>query len=230
MLQLRRPIKALNPNWCILCRKSSEIIDHLFLHFPITLGLWHKIFSQAGMDWVQPSSISDMLVISFKCFGNSITGKTFWRIASLSLSLSLVVCVEREKCQDFLGHLEDARDVVGSASFLCFFLGLLYKHFLTLSFECNPPQLAPRYVHPRVGFIGSGFYYLYRHFVPFVQPSLGQRRFTQCFRSHGLLYLLCSLPWLVEVYLVLLIRFVLHGEDLSSFSCPFSLLIHIFCF
>ena len=50
------------------------------------------------MDWVQPSSISDMLVISFKCFGNSITGKTFWRIASLSLSLSLScgLCGERE--------------------------------------------------------------------------------------------------------------------------------------
>ena len=96
MLQLRKPFKALSPDWYILCWRSRETIDHLFLHFPITLGLWHKIFSQAGMDWVQPSSISDMLVISFKCFGNSITGKTFWRIASLSLSLSCGLCGERE--------------------------------------------------------------------------------------------------------------------------------------
>ena len=76
MMQLRRPIKALNPNWCILCRKSEEMIDHLFLHCPITLGLWHIIFSQVGMEWVKPSSICNMLVISFKCFGNSIRGKT----------------------------------------------------------------------------------------------------------------------------------------------------------
>ncbi|RVX02923.1 hypothetical protein CK203_023299 [Vitis vinifera] len=28
---------------------SRKTIDHLFLHCLITLGLWHKIFSQAGM-------------------------------------------------------------------------------------------------------------------------------------------------------------------------------------
>ena len=85
MLQLRRPFKALSPNWCILCRGSSETIDHLFLHCPITLGLWHRIFSQAGIDWVQPSSIRDMMVISFKCFGNSIRDRTLQRITCLSL-------------------------------------------------------------------------------------------------------------------------------------------------
>ena len=36
MLQLRKPIKALNPNWCILCSKSEEMTDHLFLHCPIS--------------------------------------------------------------------------------------------------------------------------------------------------------------------------------------------------
>ena len=45
------------------------MIDHLFLYCLITLGLWHRIFSQARMDWVQPGSIYDMMVISFKCFG-----------------------------------------------------------------------------------------------------------------------------------------------------------------
>ncbi|RVW80574.1 hypothetical protein CK203_051264 [Vitis vinifera] len=39
----------------------------------------------AGMEWVQPSNICDMLVISFKCFGYSIRGKTLLRIACLSL-------------------------------------------------------------------------------------------------------------------------------------------------
>ena len=85
MLQLRRSFKALNLDWCICYRKSRETIDHLFLHCPITLGLWCRIFSQAGMEWVQPSNICDMLVISFKCFGYSIRGKTLLRIACLSL-------------------------------------------------------------------------------------------------------------------------------------------------
>ena len=37
------------------------------------------------MAWVQLDSICDMMVISFKCFRNSIRGKTLWRIACLSL-------------------------------------------------------------------------------------------------------------------------------------------------
>ena len=103
MLQLRRPFKALNPNCCILCRKSKETIDNLFLHCPITLGLWHRIFSQAGMKWVQSNSICNMLVVSFKCFANSIRGKTLWRITSLSFSLSYGLCGERER--EMLGFL-----------------------------------------------------------------------------------------------------------------------------
>ena len=37
------------------------------------------------MEWVQPGSICDMMVISLKCFGNSIRCKILWRIACLSL-------------------------------------------------------------------------------------------------------------------------------------------------
>ena len=51
------------------------MIDHLFLHCPVTLGLRHRLFSQVGIEWVQPRSICDMIVISIKCFGNSTRGK-----------------------------------------------------------------------------------------------------------------------------------------------------------
>ena len=37
------------------------------------------------MEWVQPSNIRDMMVISLKCFGNSNRGRTLWRITCLSL-------------------------------------------------------------------------------------------------------------------------------------------------
>ena len=86
LLQLRRPFKTLSPDWCILCRSSSEIIDHLFLHCPIALGLWQRIFLQVGMEWVSPLTICDMMVISLKCFGNSFRERALWRIACLSLS------------------------------------------------------------------------------------------------------------------------------------------------
>ncbi|RVX11717.1 putative ribonuclease H protein [Vitis vinifera] len=84
-LQLRRPYKALCPQWCILCKGNGESIDHLFLHCPVTIGLWHKLFNLVGVIWVPPRSIEDMLVISFKGLGNSVRGKILWQIACLTL-------------------------------------------------------------------------------------------------------------------------------------------------
>ena len=63
-LQLRRPQKFLNSHCCILCKGSEESIDYLFLHCPLTLGLWHELFSLAKMDWVLPLSIGGMMIIS----------------------------------------------------------------------------------------------------------------------------------------------------------------------
>ncbi|RVX05721.1 Transposon TX1 uncharacterized 149 kDa protein [Vitis vinifera] len=67
-LQLRRPYKSLCPQWCILCKGNGESIDHLFLHCPVTIGLWNKLFKLAGLVWVPPRSFEDMLVIAFKGF------------------------------------------------------------------------------------------------------------------------------------------------------------------
>ena len=71
--------------WCILCKGNGESIDHLFLYCPVTIGLWHKLFNLAGLVWVPPRSFEDMLVIAFKCLGNSLRGKTLWKIACLTL-------------------------------------------------------------------------------------------------------------------------------------------------
>ncbi|RVX23928.1 hypothetical protein CK203_000055 [Vitis vinifera] len=64
---------------------NGESIDYLFLHCPVTIGLWHKLFNLAGLAWVPPRSIEDMLVIAFKGLGNFLRGKTLWQIACLIL-------------------------------------------------------------------------------------------------------------------------------------------------
>ena len=74
LLQLRRPRKALSPDICKLCMKQRESVDHLFLHCSVLLGLWHRLFQLAKMDWVPPRSISDMMSIDYKGFGNSKRG------------------------------------------------------------------------------------------------------------------------------------------------------------
>ena len=56
-----------------------------FLHCPVSIRLWHKLFNLARLAWVPPRSIEDMLVIAFKGLENSLRGKTLWQIACLTL-------------------------------------------------------------------------------------------------------------------------------------------------
>ncbi|WJZ91342.1 hypothetical protein VitviT2T_010423 [Vitis vinifera] len=85
MLQVRRPYKALSPDICIMCMKYGESADHLFLHCSLTIGLWHRLFQLAKMDWVPPRSIYDMMSIKFKGFGNSKRWIVLWQAASIAL-------------------------------------------------------------------------------------------------------------------------------------------------
>ena len=85
LLQLRRPYKALSPDICKLCMKHGESTFHLFLHCSLTMGLWHRLFQLAKMDWVIPKSISDMMSINFKGFGLFKRGIVLWQAACIAL-------------------------------------------------------------------------------------------------------------------------------------------------
>ena len=64
---------------------SEELIEHLFLHWPSTLGLWYKLCSLSKIDWVPPKSIGEMIIIAFRGLESSIKGKTLWQIACLTM-------------------------------------------------------------------------------------------------------------------------------------------------
>ena len=85
LLQLRRPYKALSPDICKLCMKQRESTNHLFLHCSLSMGLWHRLFQLAKMDWVSPRSISDMMSINYKGFGASKGGIVLWQNTSIAL-------------------------------------------------------------------------------------------------------------------------------------------------
>ncbi|RVW98432.1 Cation-chloride cotransporter 1 [Vitis vinifera] len=85
LLQLRRPHKALSPDICKLCMGQGESADHLFLHCSVTLGLWHRLFQLAKMDWIPPKNISDMMFINYKGFGKSKRGLVLWQNACIAL-------------------------------------------------------------------------------------------------------------------------------------------------
>ena len=85
LLQLRIPYKALSPDICKLCMKHGESTDHLFLHCSLTMGLWHRLFQLAKMDWVPPRSIFDMLSINYNGFGLSKRGIVLWQTVCIAL-------------------------------------------------------------------------------------------------------------------------------------------------
>ena len=85
LLQLRRPYKAFSSVICKLCMKQEESADHLFLHCSLSMGLWHRLFQLAKMDWVPPRSISGMMSINYKGFDTSKRGIVLWQNASIAL-------------------------------------------------------------------------------------------------------------------------------------------------
>ena len=59
------------------------------LHFPLSLGLWHRLLSLAHMDWVSLRSVCDMMIISYKRLGSTSRGKVLWYFACLALMWDL---------------------------------------------------------------------------------------------------------------------------------------------
>ena len=112
LLQLRRSDKALSPNICKLCIKHGELTDHLFLHSPLTIRLWHKLFRIAKMDWVPPRSIFDIVNINYKGFGKSKRGLVLWQ--TVCIALIWIVWPERNAriFEDKVKHSEVLWDII----------------------------------------------------------------------------------------------------------------------
>ena len=85
MLQLRRSYKALSLDACLSCMENGEIVNHIFLHSPLSLGLWYILFSLAHVDWVPPKSICDMIIISYRGLGSTNRGTVLWQFTCLAL-------------------------------------------------------------------------------------------------------------------------------------------------
>jgi hypothetical protein len=47
--------------WCVLCKKHGESVDHLLLHCDVARVVWSSFYSLFGVEWVMPSSVLDLL-------------------------------------------------------------------------------------------------------------------------------------------------------------------------
>jgi hypothetical protein len=47
--------------WCCMCKKSGESIEHLLLHCEVARELWSYILNLFGVDWIMPRQVIDLL-------------------------------------------------------------------------------------------------------------------------------------------------------------------------
>ena len=47
--------------WCYMCKRCGESVDHLLLHYPIAYEMWSMVFCLFGICWVMPQRVVDLL-------------------------------------------------------------------------------------------------------------------------------------------------------------------------
>jgi len=78
--------------WCCLCKKSGETIDHLLLHCEVARALWSYILILFGVEWIMPRTVLELM----NSWGAAIWNgqlKEAWRLAPLCL----LWCIWRER-------------------------------------------------------------------------------------------------------------------------------------
>ena len=47
-------------DWCYMCKRWGELVDHLLLHCPIAYKLWSLVFCLFGLHWVMPLKVFEL--------------------------------------------------------------------------------------------------------------------------------------------------------------------------
>ena len=61
-------------DWCYMCKRNGESVDHLFLHCPIAFEMWTMVFTLFGIYWVMPKTLVDLLACWQGKFGRHHNG------------------------------------------------------------------------------------------------------------------------------------------------------------
>ena len=78
-------------DWCIMCRRNGETVDHLLLHCGKAYWLWSLVFRSFGFSWVLPRSVADTLFGWWNWPGKHLS--SIWNLAPLCL----MWCLWRER-------------------------------------------------------------------------------------------------------------------------------------
>uniref|UniRef100_A0A2N9IMT1 Reverse transcriptase zinc-binding domain-containing protein n=1 Tax=Fagus sylvatica TaxID=28930 RepID=A0A2N9IMT1_FAGSY len=86
----RRNVMVLD--WCCMCKKGAESVEHLLLHCPFAGEVWSMVFGLFGVVWVMPRTILELLECWQGCFGKH-RNILIWRV----IPHCLMWCIWRER-------------------------------------------------------------------------------------------------------------------------------------
>ena len=66
-------------DWCCICKRVGESVDHLLLHCSLACELWSMVFGLLGVQWVLPRSVMDLLARWQRQFGRH-RHRAVWRM------------------------------------------------------------------------------------------------------------------------------------------------------
>ena len=69
-------------DWCCMCKRSGESINHLFLNCEVARALWSVLFALFDVKWVMNGRVSDLLACWKGQRGNKMVMEV-WRMAPL---------------------------------------------------------------------------------------------------------------------------------------------------
>ncbi|KAG2724443.1 hypothetical protein I3760_01G016700 [Carya illinoinensis] len=81
--------------WCYMCKNNGESMDHL-LHCEVARELWDGLLGRAGLSWVMPKRVVELLACWNRHHQNPQMAAT-WRMAPLCL-LWCIWIERNERC------------------------------------------------------------------------------------------------------------------------------------
>ena len=61
MVDYLRKLNILIVDWCCMCKRSGESIEHLLLHCPVAMDIWIFVFVLFGIFRVMPRTVFEVL-------------------------------------------------------------------------------------------------------------------------------------------------------------------------
>jgi hypothetical protein len=89
------------PNWCCMCLRNGESIDHLFLHCLVAADLWSLVFGLYGVQRVMPRSVLDL----FHCWLGQL-GRHDYALVWKMIPHCVIWCLWRERNARLFDDLE----------------------------------------------------------------------------------------------------------------------------